>query len=79
VTGGAPHPGGAAAGADRSITEETSEMISNRTAQLVASLRLLGVSVALAAGIAGFAATDPGADPAPVQLDLAVVTSSQAG
>ena len=54
-------------------------MSSTRTAQLVASLRLLGVSVALAAGIAGFAATDPGPAPAPVQLDLAVVTSGQAG
>ena len=54
-------------------------MSSTRTARLVPSLRLLGVTVALAAGIAGFAATDPGPAPAPVQLDLAVVTSTQAG
>jgi hypothetical protein len=79
VTGGAPHPGGAAAGPDRSIPEETSAMTSTRTTRLVASLRLLGVTVALAAGIAGFAATDTAADPTPVQLDLAVVSTSQAG
>jgi hypothetical protein len=53
--------------------QETSEMSSTRTTRLVASLRLLGVTVVLAAGIAGMA-TDPGADPVPVQLDLAVGT-----
>jgi len=48
-------------------------MSSTRAARLVASLRLLGVTVVLAAGIAGVA-MDRGADPVPVQLDLAVGT-----
>ena len=54
-------------------------MSSTRTTRLVPSLRLLGVTVALAAGIAGFASTDSTAHPSPAQLDLAVVTSTQAG
>ena len=54
-------------------------MSSTRTTRLVPSLRLLGVTVALAAGIAGFASADTGAHPSPVQLDLAVVSASQAG
>ena len=44
------------------------------TGRIVASLRLVGVSVVLAAGIAGFATVDTGAGS--VQLDLAVVTSA---
>ena len=54
-------------------------MSSTRTGRIVAALRLVGVSVVLAAGIAGFAATDSGTDPVPVQLDLAVVAASDAG
>jgi hypothetical protein len=50
-------------------------MTSTRSARFLASLRLVGVTVVLAAGIAGFATTDSGSDAAPVQLDLAVVTS----
>jgi hypothetical protein len=50
-------------------------MSSTRSAQLLSSLRLAGIAVVLAAGIAGFATTDAGSDAAPVQLDLAVVTT----
>ena len=50
-------------------------MSSTRSAQLLSALRLVGVAVVLAAGIAGFAATDSGSDAAPVPLDLAVVTT----
>ena len=53
-------------------------MTSTTTGRTVAALRLLGVSVVLAAGIAGFATVDTGAAPGPVQLDLAVVTSADA-
>ncbi len=53
-------------------------MSTTPSARIIASLRLLGVSVVLAAGIAGFAATDSGTAPA-VQLDLAVVTTLDAG
>jgi hypothetical protein len=49
-------------------------MTSTRLARITASLRLVGVTVVLAAGIAGFATTDSGGDAAP-QLDLAVVVS----
>lgn len=45
--------------------------------RITAALRLTGVTVFLAAGIAGFATVDPG--PAPVQLDLAVVTADAGG
>jgi hypothetical protein len=41
-------------------------------ARVVAGLRLVGVSVVLAAGIAGFASAGPGAHSGPVPLDLAV-------
>jgi hypothetical protein len=41
-------------------------------ARITAALRLVGVTVVLAAGIAGFAGGDPGTGAAPVQLDLAV-------
>ena len=50
-------------------------MTSSLSARLVASLRLAGVTVVLAAGIAGFATTDSGTGAAPVPLDLAVVTT----
>lgn len=50
-------------------------MTSTRSARLVASVRLVGVTVVLAAGIAGFATTGSGSDAAPVQLDLAVVAT----
>jgi hypothetical protein len=46
------------------------------TGRALASLRLVGVTVVLAAGIAGFASTDSGADAVPVQLDLAVVSTA---
>ena len=49
-------------------------MTSTRSARLVAALRLVGVTVALAAGIAGATAAS-GSDAAPVPLDLAVVTT----
>jgi hypothetical protein len=45
-------------------------------ARIIASLRLVGVTVVLAAGIAGFAMTGSGADSGSVQLDLAVVTTA---
>jgi hypothetical protein len=54
-------------------------MSSTRTGRIVVALRLVGVSVVLAAGIAGFATTGPGTDAAPVQLDLAVVATTDAG
>jgi hypothetical protein len=54
-------------------------MSSTRTGRIAAALRLAGVTVVLAAGIAGFATTDRGADAAPVQLDLAVVATTDAG
>lgn len=54
-------------------------MSSTRTGRVVAALRLAGVTVVLAAGIAGFATSDAGTDAVPVQLDLAVVTSADAG
>lgn len=44
-------------------------------ARITAALRLAGVTVVLAAGIAGFATVDTDPGPAPVQLDLAVVTA----
>ena len=44
--------------------------------RILASLRLVGVTVVLAAGIAGFAATDAGTGATPVQLDLAVVSTA---
>jgi len=47
-------------------------MTSTLCAPLVASLRLVGVTVVLAAGIAGLATTDRGSNAAPTQLDLAV-------
>ena len=50
-------------------------MSSTRSARLLDSFRLLGVTVVLAAGIAGFATIDTGDGAAPVQLDLAVVTT----
>ena len=57
--------------------------MSTVSARITAALRLAGVTVVLAAGIAGFATVDPGPGPAPVQLDLtvhtAVVTAVDAG
>jgi hypothetical protein len=50
-------------------------MTSTLPARFVASLRLVGVTVVLAAGIAGFATINSGSSAAPVQLDLAVVTT----
>ena len=50
-------------------------MTSTTTGRTVATLRLVGASVLLAAGIAGFATVDSGAGTGSVQLDLAVVTS----
>ena len=44
--------------------------------RVVAALRLAGVSVVLAAGIAGFATAGGGADTGSVQLDLAVVSTA---
>lgn len=49
--------------------------MSTVSARLTAALRLAGAAVVLAAGIAGFATVDTGPAPAPVQLDLAVVTA----
>ena len=43
--------------------------------RVVAGLRLAGVSLVLAAGIAGFATAGGGADTGSVQLDLAVVST----
>ena len=50
-------------------------MSSTLPARIIASLRLVGVTVVLAAGIAGFVGTDSSTDAGSVQLDLAVVTS----
>lgn len=50
-------------------------MTSIRSVRFIASLRLVGVTVVLAAGIAGFATTGSGSDAAPVHLDLAVVAT----
>lgn len=50
------------------------EMTSTRSARIIAALRLVGVTVVLAAGIAG-GTTTGGGDAAPVQLDLAVVST----
>lgn len=49
--------------------------MSTVSARITAALRLAGATVVLAAGIAGFATVDTGPGPAPVQLDLAVVTA----
>ena len=49
-------------------------MTSRRSARIIAALRLVGVTVVLAAGIAG-GTTTGGGDAAPVQLDLAVVST----
>jgi len=46
------------------------------TARVFTALRLAGISVVLAAGIAGFATAGAGADSGSVQLDLAVVSTS---
>jgi hypothetical protein len=46
--------------------------------RVVSALRLAGVSVVLAAGIAGFATAGAAPDTGPVQLDLAVVSSTNA-
>lgn len=46
------------------------------TARVITALRLAGISVVLAAGIAGFATAGAGADGGSVQLDLAVVSTS---
>jgi hypothetical protein len=46
------------------------------TTRAVAGLRLVGVTVVLAAGIAGFATVGTGADTGSVQLDLAVVSTA---
>ena len=50
-------------------------MASTLPARFVAALRLVGVTVVLAAGIAGFASGDSGGSAAPAPLDLAVVTT----
>ena len=49
--------------------------MSTLPARIAAGLRLAGVTVVLAAGIAGFAGAETDAVPRPVQLDLAVVTA----
>jgi hypothetical protein len=46
------------------------------TTRVVALLRLAGVSVVLAAGIAGFASAGTAADSGSIQLDLAVVSTA---
>ena len=84
MTGGPPR-GGAVAGprittTSTTPTDETTgaqEMTRTLSARFsfVASLRLVGVTVVLAAGIAGFATVDSGSSAAPVPLDLAVVTT----
>ena len=51
-------------------------MASTLPARFVAALRLAGVSVVLAAGIAGFATAGSGADSGSVQLDLAVISTA---
>jgi hypothetical protein len=54
-------------------------MTRTRTVRIVAALRLAGATVVLAAGIAGFATADPASPAPPVQLDLAVVSTADAG
>jgi hypothetical protein len=54
-------------------------MSSTRIGRIGTALRLAGATVALAAGIAGFATSTAGTDAVPVQLDLAVVTTADAG
>jgi hypothetical protein len=54
-------------------------MTSTLTARVIAALRLVGVTVVLAAGIAGFAATHSTSHATSVRLDLAVVTTADAG
>jgi hypothetical protein len=51
-------------------------MSTSPSARILPALRLAGAAVVLAAGIAGFATTDRGADAGSVQLDLAVVTTT---
>jgi hypothetical protein len=57
------------------MTSPTSTTVSTTT-RVVAALRLAGISVVLAAGIAGFASAGTGADSGSVQLDLAVVSTA---
>jgi hypothetical protein len=54
-------------------------MSSTRFGRIGTALRLAVATVVLAAGVAGFATSTAGADAVPVQLDLAVVTSADAG
>ena len=44
--------------------------------RILASLRAVSVAVVLAAAIAGYATNPAGADAAPAQLDLAVVSTA---
>ena len=57
------------------MTSTSTGTATSTTTRIVAGLRLAGVSVVLAAGIAGFATAGTTTDAGSAQLDLAVVST----